>query len=67
MTKLEIAICNVKKKFKHGLWDRNMKQVELVRILQTSFVWVKGILKGNTLARDLEIRKQAAKILGIGL
>lgn len=36
MTELEVASRNVEKKFKFALWERNMKQVELAHILQTS-------------------------------
>lgn len=67
MTELEVASRNVEKKFKFALWERNMKQVELAHILQTSPAQVNRALKGNTTPRDLEIQKQAAKILGIEL
>ncbi|GAO99868.1 helix-turn-helix domain-containing protein [Fructobacillus ficulneus] len=67
MTELESLSRNVEKKFKDALWERNIKQVELAEMLHTSPAQLSRALKGNTTPRDIEIQKQAAKILGIDL
>ncbi|MGL5301453.1 MAG: transcriptional regulator [Weissella confusa] len=67
MTELENAAKNVQLMFKTALWERGMKQVELARMLSVSPAQVSRALQSNTTPKDIQIQKQAAKILGINL
>lgn len=65
MTELEKASSNLKTKFKIALIERDMKQVELAKMIGTTPAQVNRALAGNTTPKDIEIQKQAAKILNI--
>lgn len=67
MTELEQASSKIKQKFKIALIERGMKQVELAQMLGATTGQVSRALSGNSTPRDIEIQKQAAKILGIDL
>lgn len=67
MTELENAAKSLKVMFKTALLERDMKQVELAKMLSVSPAQVSRALQGNTTPKDIEIQKQAAKILGIDL
>ena len=65
MTELEAAANKVQRAFKVALAERGMTQVELARLLGTGKVQLNRALNGNTSPKDIELQKQAAKVLGI--
>ena len=67
MTELEQASSNIRVKFKVALIERGIKQVELAEMLSTTPAQVSRALAGNTTPKDIEIQKQAAKILDVEL
>lgn len=67
MTELEKVSSKVRIKFKVALIEHGMKQVELAKMLGTTPSQLNRALSGNTTPKDIEIQKQAAKILDIEL
>lgn len=65
MTELEAVAKKAKITFKTALLQKDMTQVELAKLLDTTPAQVSRALAGNTTPKDIEIQKAAAKILGI--
>lgn len=62
---LEIAKQNVERNIKKALFDKNMTQVQLAKLIGESRQDVNKAIKGGTLPRDVEIRKRIYKVLGM--
>lgn len=67
MTELERASSSIKRKFKIALFDNNIKQIELARLLDVNPSQLSRALAGNSTPKDIEIQKRAAQKLGIEL
>ncbi|MCM0583520.1 helix-turn-helix transcriptional regulator [Weissella diestrammenae] len=67
MSELEMAVADLRIKFKKALLENDMKQIELARILDVAPAQISRALAGNTTPKDIEIQRQVAKILKIKL
>ena len=62
---LEVAKQNVERNIKKALFDKNMTQVQIAKLIGESRQNVNRAIKGGTLPRDVEIRKRIYKVLGM--
>ena len=62
---LEVAKQNVERNSNQALFDQNMNQVQLAKLIGASRQNVNKAIKGGTLPRAVEIRKRIYKVLGM--